>query len=156
MHPPDGVRAGLGAGHLEHRGRRIHRYDLDAASCEHAGKRAGTATNVEHGSDLELFNQRHVHVEIAAVGIERVIDLSQPGIVEDCIGHQAIMSPLPPRRASISPCSGSRAHRGDVLRTIAADPDLSRGRTASSRKLRAHMEVVADGSFVYRGHISIP
>jgi hypothetical protein len=72
------------------------RTDLNTASGEHASERAGAAPDVEYGADLELLGQRHVHIEIAAVRIERVVDPSEPRIVEDGINHNAMRSSARP------------------------------------------------------------
>ena len=83
-------------------------------------KRPCAETDVEHGSGLELIDHRHVHVEIGAVGIERVVDPSQPGIVEDGVGHNGIMplqrhaEPRFRHRGKALP-RGSALHRARLL-----------------------------------------
>lgn len=42
----------------------------------------------------QLADDRGVHVEITAVGIERVVDRNQPRVLEDLIRHPARLEPV--------------------------------------------------------------
>lgn len=45
---------------------------------------------IEHAGRAELFDDRQVDVEVAAVGVEQVVDTGDPGIVELIRAHDAV------------------------------------------------------------------
>jgi hypothetical protein len=93
VQPAHPLGTGLGAGHVEAGAGRIDRGHLDAPPGERAGERARATADVEHGAGPELLGQLDVDVEVAAVRVERVVDLCEPWILEDGVGHPPIVAP---------------------------------------------------------------
>ena len=54
---------------------------------EQERERAGPAADVQYTTGAELVGDRSVDLEVAAVGIERVVQRGQPRVLEDGVGH---------------------------------------------------------------------
>jgi hypothetical protein len=54
---------------------------------EQAGQGPGAAADIEHAVGAELVNHGHVGVQVAAVGVQRVVDLGKPRLGEDRVNH---------------------------------------------------------------------
>src|SRR5207253_3814792 len=50
-------------------------------------ERACSASDIQHPTRTELFRDRDVHIEVTAVGIERVVDGGEPRVLEYGIRH---------------------------------------------------------------------
>ena len=110
--PSDRIGAGLPARHLDRGRGRVHRYHHLASLGQQAGEGAGTAANIQDGTSAELIHHRRVDVEIGAVGIQPVIDLSQPWLGEVSIHHQASLSDRRARRRRVATSGDIYAGRG--------------------------------------------
>jgi hypothetical protein len=99
-HPP---RSRLAAGHVQRRRRRVDPDDPLPRGGEHAGERAGTAANVEHDMRPELIDEGGVHVQVGPTVVDGVIDLGEPRLLEDRIGHEDIL-PAGERRTGGQRC----------------------------------------------------
>ncbi len=62
---------------------------LVAAIGQQKGESAGSATDIQYAMSPELLRDSDVHIEVAPVGVERVIDRGQPRILEYGISHAA-------------------------------------------------------------------
>ena len=82
---PVGVR--LGPSDIQRGASGVDGCDVHASPDQHAREGAGAAADVEHRPDTQLCCQGDVDVEVATVGIERVVDRGQARVVEDRIGH---------------------------------------------------------------------
>ena len=82
---PFGVR--LAARQVERRLGGIDPHHLAAARRQAVGEGARTAPDVEHRAGPELMDERLVVVEVAPVFVEVVVELSQPRVGEDRVGH---------------------------------------------------------------------
>jgi hypothetical protein len=87
VHPADPAGAVLAPGDLEGGGGRVGRDDLQAAAGQQAGEGAGAAPDIQDGPRAELGGQRCVGIEIGTVGVQRVVELRQPGYLEMRISH---------------------------------------------------------------------
>jgi hypothetical protein len=87
--PGHPFRAGLRSRHGQRAGRRVDARHCQAAVGKLKRERAGPAAQIQNVARTQLAGDRGVHVEITAVGIERVIDRHQPRVLEDRIRHQA-------------------------------------------------------------------
>jgi len=87
VHPADPAGAGLAPRDLEGGGGRIGRDDLQAAAGQQAGEGAGAAPDIQDGPRAELGGQPGVGIEIGTVGVQRVVELRQPGHLEVRISH---------------------------------------------------------------------
>ena len=87
MDPSNPISVVLAVRDGEHRGGRIHTYDFEACLGQQAGKSAGTAADVYYGTSADFVDDRQVHVQVAAIGVEIVVDVSQSGLIKDPVGH---------------------------------------------------------------------
>ena len=87
VNPPDALGARLGACDGERWAGRIDRDHLQAACGQQQGEGSGSTTDVEHAPGSELVGDRDVHVEVAAIRIERIVNRCQTGMLEDRVGH---------------------------------------------------------------------
>src|SRR5437879_2468589 len=62
-------------------------------------ERAGPAPDVQHAARAELVRDRDIYIEVAAIGVERVVDRSQPWVLEYVVRHSGHQS-----NARSSPC----------------------------------------------------
>ena len=101
MHPADVTRTRLTPGHLETGRGRVDRDDLQATPGEQAGERPSAASDIKHALGAELASHGGVGIQVRTVRIQLVIDLRQPGLLEDRISHGVNPAgPWPsPRRA---------------------------------------------------------
>ena len=70
---------------------RIDADHVEAAFGQEQRERPGATTDVQDAPGPELVGDGEVHIEIAAVRIERVVHRRQPRVLEDRVSH----SPLP-------------------------------------------------------------
>jgi hypothetical protein len=87
VQPPDAVGAGLAPGDVDRSPRGIDAGDHQAPLRQQAGQRAGTTADVDDDHGTELGGHREVGLEIAAVGVQRVVEFRKPGFTEQRIGH---------------------------------------------------------------------
>jgi hypothetical protein len=87
VHPADAAAAGFAPGDVEGGGGRVGGDDLQAAPGQQAGERAGAAADIQDGPGPELAGHRGIGIEIAAVRVERIVDLRQPGHLKVRISH---------------------------------------------------------------------
>lgn len=79
--------ARLPAGDVEGGASRVHTHDPNAPLDEHQRKRPGAATHVQHQLGAQLGDDRDVRVEVATVGIQRIVNGSKAGMLEELVGH---------------------------------------------------------------------
>ncbi len=94
VQPAHAIGTGLAPGHVEAGPGRVNPDHLDAPLRAHAGERAGATTDIQDAGRLELVNHRRIHVEIAAVGVQRVVDGRQPRIIEQPVRHRSTLEPV--------------------------------------------------------------
>jgi hypothetical protein len=87
VQPADAVGTRLAPGDVEGGGGRVDSDDLQATSGEQAGESSCSAADVQHSPSAELAGQSDVGIEIGTVNIQRIVDLREPGFLEDCISH---------------------------------------------------------------------
>jgi hypothetical protein len=86
--PPHALGAWLAAGDVDGCAGRVDADDLDAAVGEHQRERTGAAADVEHRARAELVDRDgRIDLEVAAIGVERVVDRREPRMREDRVGH---------------------------------------------------------------------
>jgi hypothetical protein len=76
VHPPHPVRAGLGPGDVQRRGRRVDPGHVEATAGEHAGEGPRAAPDVRHTASAELNGHGQVGIQAATILVHRVV---QPG-----------------------------------------------------------------------------
>jgi hypothetical protein len=103
--PAHPVRARLRARNVERCQRRIDADDIEPSTGQEERERARTAADVEHAPGAELLRDARVHLEVAAVGLERVVDLSQSRVLDHVVGHRDTVRPL----AGATGCLPSRS-----------------------------------------------
>ncbi len=69
--------------------RRIDADDVEATIGEKQSECPCPASNVQHLVGAELVSELCVHIKIAAIGVERVVDDGKSRVLEDVIGHGA-------------------------------------------------------------------
>ncbi len=79
--------AGLAPGDVERGRRRIGADNVQAPFRQQAGKRAGPAADIQDGRGTELGGDGEVGVQVAAVGVQRIVELREPGLAEYRVGH---------------------------------------------------------------------
>jgi hypothetical protein len=72
----------------------------EAAVGKKQGECAGPATHIRNPASAHLFGDRYVHLEVAAVGIQRGVDRRQPRVLEDVVSHSADRMPTAVAQAS--------------------------------------------------------
>jgi hypothetical protein len=82
VQPRDPAGTGLAARDLKRGRRRIDAGDRQAPLRQQAGQRAGPAADVHHGPGTELGGHGYVDIEIAAIGVQRVVELGEPWLAE--------------------------------------------------------------------------
>jgi len=87
VNPADPVGERLAARDVQRGERRIEAGHRMAAPGKETGEHAGAAADVEHVAGAELRRHRRVDVEVAAVGVERVIQHRESRVFEVRIGH---------------------------------------------------------------------
>src|SRR5690606_29876186 len=92
VYPLDPIGSWLGSGYVERSTSRIDCHDIDATQGELAGESAGTASHVEDRPSSELLHHRRIHVQVAAVRVERVVQTRQTRVIEDRIGGHDLES----------------------------------------------------------------
>ena len=73
--------------HVERRTGGVDRDYLYAALGQQAREGPGPAPDVKHRAGSDLGDKAGVEIQIGAIGIERVVDLSEPRVLEDQISH---------------------------------------------------------------------
>jgi tetratricopeptide (TPR) repeat protein len=107
--PAHTLRPGLGPRHIERSAGRIEADHLQAALGEKQRERPRPTANVQDTGRAELICDVDIHVKVAAVRIECVVDRDQPRVLEDVIRHAADPSPIaapahsPPNRTPPNP-----------------------------------------------------
>ena len=89
MDPAHPIRTGLRLRYAKRAGSRIDSDYLDASLGKQQRQRARTASEVQHATCAELLSHGDVRIEVAAVGVERVVEGHQPRVLEVRIGHAA-------------------------------------------------------------------
>ncbi len=87
MYPAHAITARLRPRHLERRERRVYTGDLEASLSQEERERARPTTDVQHAPSAKLSSNTQIHIEVAAVSVERVIDCSEPWMLEDVVSH---------------------------------------------------------------------
>lgn len=97
--PADPIAARLGLGHVEGSPGGIHADDLDPAIGQQERQHACTAADVQHVTGAELRCEVQVCLQVAAVGIERVVERGQLWVSEGFVRHASERSrrQQPPR-----------------------------------------------------------
>jgi hypothetical protein len=80
--------ARLAPGHIERRLRRIDTDDLDPTIGEQQREHSRPAADVEDLTRPELLSDADVRVEVAPIGIERIVDRGEPRMPEGFARHQ--------------------------------------------------------------------
>jgi hypothetical protein len=60
---------------------------LQAAFGQQQREGAGPAADIEYAAGADLVSDVDVHIEIASVRVERVVDRRQPRVLEDVVSH---------------------------------------------------------------------
>ena len=87
VQPADVFGTRLAPGHRQQGSGRVGRGHLHAAPGQQAGQGAGAAADVQYGPGIELSGQGDVGVEVGAVRIQRIVELREPGFLEEGIGQ---------------------------------------------------------------------
>src|SRR5439155_24002747 len=85
--PSHTLAARLGSRNVERGPSRVNARYLKAAIGEKLCERACSASDVQHATRTELLRNGDVHIEVAPIGVERVIDGGQPRVLEYGISH---------------------------------------------------------------------
>ena len=83
----------LAPGHVDRRGAGSTPVDVEPPCGQQHRERAGAAAEVEDGPRAELRRDGGVRVEVAAVGVERVVDRREPAVGEETVRHRGIQAP---------------------------------------------------------------
>lgn len=92
MNPMHPVSAGLRAGHSQGATCRVQTDDLVAPSGQHEREGARAAAHVEHTLHAEALNETRVDIQVAAIGIQRVINGRQAWTLEYRVRHPETLS----------------------------------------------------------------
>ncbi len=87
MDPAHPLATRLGPGHIEGRGGRINTDDLDPTIGQPKREHARPTTDIQHPTRPELLDHTDVRIEIAAIGINGVVDRSEPRMPEQLVSH---------------------------------------------------------------------
>jgi hypothetical protein len=87
VQPADTVGARLPAGNVKGSSGRIDSDYLQTAGGEQAREGSCATADVQDGHSAELAGQSRVGIQIGTVGVQRVVDLREPGFPEDRISH---------------------------------------------------------------------
>jgi len=88
---PTSRRVGLGLRHRERRRGGVQADDVVAAAGQQQRERAGPAPDVEDPPSVELLDQAEIEVQVAAVGVEGVVDGGQPRVSELGVDHDHLL-----------------------------------------------------------------
>ena len=86
------IGARLGLRDIELAGRRIDTGHLETAVGEKQRERTGSAAEVQNPAGAQPLSDGRVDIEVAAVGVERVIDRDQSRVLEDVVSHASTIS----------------------------------------------------------------
>lgn len=87
LDPADAPGARLGAGHVEGGSGRVDAHDIDPRVREHQCEDARAAADVQHPAGAELPRHAQIGVEVAPVGVERVVEGGEAGVCEGGVSH---------------------------------------------------------------------
>jgi hypothetical protein len=87
VNPGDEPGSRLSAGDVERRERRIEPGHLHAAGGEHHRERPGPTADIEHRPRGALLHDAHIGVEVAAIGVENVVQVGKSRHLEAAICH---------------------------------------------------------------------
>jgi hypothetical protein len=127
--PCHGVAARSQAGDIEHRRGRIDADDAAAAAREGHGQHAGATTDVDHRSGSERGGERQVEVVVLPAEALRVVHSREPWVLGPQLRHSR---------------DASETHALARLKPARRPAAAATGRLDFK-------DVVADGSYVYRG-----
>jgi len=85
--PAHSITARLRPRHLERCERRIYTGDLEASGGQKERERARPTADVQHAPSAKLLRNSQIHIEVAPVSVERVIDCCEPWILEEVVSH---------------------------------------------------------------------
>jgi len=85
--PAHSLGAWFGLRNIKRSGRRIDADHLEPSISEKQRERPRPASDVQHPVGTELLSDVDVHLKIAAVGIEGVVDGDEARILKVCVGH---------------------------------------------------------------------
>jgi hypothetical protein len=95
--PVDAVGSGLGTRDVERRSRRIDGYNLESGRGEEQREAPCAAADVENTRRPELVHDAGVDVEVAPIGVERVLEGGEPRMLVDRVGH-SVREPVGPNQ----------------------------------------------------------
>jgi hypothetical protein len=87
--PSHTITVRLGLRDIERRAGGVEAGYLKAAIGQQKGESACSATDIQYAMSTELLRDSDVYIEVAPVGVERVIDRGQPRMLEYGISHAA-------------------------------------------------------------------
>ena len=87
MDPAHALCSGLGARDIERRTRRIDTDHVQAPAGQKQRECARPTADIEDTASRELVGDGSVDIEVAAVGVQRVVDRRQPWMLEDVVSH---------------------------------------------------------------------
>jgi hypothetical protein len=82
VHPVHALAARLGSRDGERAVGRIDTGDLETALRQEQAECTGSASHVQHTARAEFVSDGGVHLQVAAVGLERVVDRGQSRVLE--------------------------------------------------------------------------
>jgi len=84
LHP---LAARLGPSDIERSTGRLDTRHLDPPIGQHQREHARPGSDIQHPPRPELLGDRHIHIEVAAIRIKRVVDRGQPRVLKDVVSH---------------------------------------------------------------------